>query len=183
MRPTWVALTAIAQLFLSVYNHKQLTMRMWAITGLTRYTQPAGDTIVEVIIAVAVISLVLAGAFKITSLNITAIRDSNEHIEALQLLQGQAELLRYAASHGLLTSGELDGRPFCLDPSGHQALSCLFPSGNSSTGLYRLSIQKQACLGVSGCDTTTFDLSAQWPALNGGTDTVYLSYKVAIVSS
>ncbi len=58
----------------------------------------SGDTIVEVIIAIAVIAAVLTGAFVVSSHSITSVRDSEEHSEVLQQLQGQVELLRAAAN-------------------------------------------------------------------------------------
>jgi type II secretory pathway pseudopilin PulG len=58
----------------------------------------AGDTIVEVVIAIAVIATVLTGAFIVSSRSLTAVRDSEEHSEVLQQLQGQVELLRAAAN-------------------------------------------------------------------------------------
>lgn len=59
--------------------------------------QQRGDTIVEVLIAVAVVTSVLAGAFTVSQASTLAVRDSQERGEALQLLQGQVELVRAAA--------------------------------------------------------------------------------------
>lgn len=54
----------------------------------------SGDTIVEVMIAMAVISLVLVAAYITTTRNITRVEDTQEHSQALQLAQSQIELLR-----------------------------------------------------------------------------------------
>ena len=56
-----------------------------------------GDTIVEVLIAVAVITLVLAGAYKITARNTIATQDTQEHSYALKLAETQTEKLRAAS--------------------------------------------------------------------------------------
>lgn len=152
-----------------------------------------GDTIVEVVIAVMVVSVLLAGAFAVTNRSARAVRDSEEHAQALQLLQGQLELLRHAAAQpATLTALPSISQPFCLDSAGviHQPAStssqCLITSsfGAGSTLGYRLAIvsptSSPATCNTSSCSTTTFNLTASWPSLNGGTNTVYLSYKVAV---
>ncbi len=54
----------------------------------------AGDTIVEVLIAIAVVSLVLAGAYASSNHDVSAQQDSQEHGQALKLAQTQVEFLR-----------------------------------------------------------------------------------------
>lgn len=143
---------------------------------LPRRRRQAGDTIVEVIIAVAVISAILAGAFLVTTRSTHAIRDSEEHAQALQFLQGQVELLRTAAGR----SGGLPSNlntPFCLGTGAYYQPA----SGNTHCllgSLYAVSISSPTSSPGSG--TTTFNLSASWASLSGGTATVYLAYKVAV---
>lgn len=61
-----------------------------------------GDTIVEVLIATAVVAMVLVGSYAITTHSTSAVQDSQEHQEATSLVNRQLELLR---SHsGLDTS-------------------------------------------------------------------------------
>lgn len=136
-----------------------------------------GDTIVEVMIAVLVVATILAGAFSVTSRSTQAVRDSEEHAQALQYLQGQVELLRNAAAtRSALPASLTTG--FCLSASAfHQPAS-----GNSNChlgGLYDVSISSPTSSPNVG-STTTFNLVAAWPALSGGTDDVYLSYKVEV---
>lgn len=73
----------------------------------------AGDTIVEVLIAIAVISMILAGAFAVTSRSARAVRDSQEHAEALFLLQGQVERVRMLAVSG--NAAVYGSAIFCVD--------------------------------------------------------------------
>lgn len=136
----------------------------------------AGDTIVEVIIAVAVVATILAGAFTVTTRSTRTVRDSEEHAEALQYLQQQVELLRAVAAQ----PGKLSGSPFittgfCLDANLNisQQGKPACAAGNIP---YALSIVAPTGLSASG--TTDFSFTATWPALGGGTDTVYLAYKV-----
>jgi type II secretory pathway pseudopilin PulG len=137
----------------------------------------AGDTIVEVIIAIAVISTILSGAFIVTSSSARAVRDSEEHAQALQYLQGQVELLRAAAGR----SGGLPNNlstSFCLDPTKYYQPA----SGNAQCtlgSLYAISISSPTAVPAVNA-TTTFNLSATWPSLSNGTDTVYLAYKVVV---
>ena len=53
-----------------------------------------GDTIVEVLICIAVIALVLVGAFAVSNHSAQTVQDSAEHTQAQQILQGQIESLR-----------------------------------------------------------------------------------------
>jgi type II secretory pathway pseudopilin PulG len=57
-----------------------------------------GDTIVEVLIAIAIISLVLTGAFMSAQQSLTGNRKSQERVEALKVAEEQLELLRQLAS-------------------------------------------------------------------------------------
>ncbi len=62
-----------------------------------------GDSIVEVLIALAIISSVLVSAFAITTKNVQSLQDNQERIQAQNLVQGQIESLR--AQNGITTSG------------------------------------------------------------------------------
>lgn len=77
-----------------------------------------GDTIVEVLIAIAVASSVLAVMYSIMNRNILELRNNQERTEATKLAQGQIEsiksLMRTAA--GRDTLGNLTGG-FCLNAS------------------------------------------------------------------
>jgi prepilin-type N-terminal cleavage/methylation domain-containing protein len=62
--------------------------------------QQAGDTIVEVLIAIAIISLILATAFTITSKNTLELQNTAERVQAQHLVEAQIESLK--ASNGLI---------------------------------------------------------------------------------
>lgn len=57
-----------------------------------------GDTIVEVLIVIAIISLVLVGAYISTNRNIASTQDAQERTQAVKLVQTQIEYLRTATS-------------------------------------------------------------------------------------
>jgi prepilin-type N-terminal cleavage/methylation domain-containing protein len=73
-----------------------------------------GDTIIEVLISMAVISIVLGGAFTATRLSSTGVQDSQEHSQALGLVQTQIELLRADASSSKPTIFTYPINPFCM---------------------------------------------------------------------
>lgn len=58
-----------------------------------------GDTIVEVLIAVAIVSLIIVSAYVITNLNTRSLAANSERIQAQHLVEGQIEALR--ANNGL----------------------------------------------------------------------------------
>lgn len=53
-----------------------------------------GDTIVEVLISIAVISLILGGAYVATNRSLQATRDAQEHGDALKLVESQIEQIK-----------------------------------------------------------------------------------------
>lgn len=157
------------------------------MTKYFRRSTQAGDTIVEVIIAVAVISSLLVGAYTVTERSARAVRDSEEHTQALQLLQGQVELLRSAASTGALRSLPNLTTPFCFRSDGTAAqpvTPTTYCSGTSASDPVHYTLQI-SCPSGGVCpkavpDTTSFQLTTTWPAIDGNTASVGLFYKVAV---
>jgi len=71
----------------------------------------AGDTIVEVMIAIAIISSVLVGAFLVSSTSTRSVQDTGERAQALQLAQSQVEMIRsYVADGGTFAGSS----PYCM---------------------------------------------------------------------
>jgi hypothetical protein len=74
----------------------------------------AGDTIVEVLIAVAVVSLVLGAAFAVVNRTLHNAQQAREHTEALNLLQGQLERVKSTIKKYLATQYLLVVQSFVL---------------------------------------------------------------------
>ncbi|MDQ3123610.1 MAG: prepilin-type N-terminal cleavage/methylation domain-containing protein [bacterium] len=76
----------------------------------------SGDTIVEVLIAVAIISMVLAVAYATMNRNIQTMRDNQERSEAAKLAQGQVEALKQAwgTTTGRQSINLRINGPFCI---------------------------------------------------------------------
>lgn len=73
----------------------------------------AGDTIVEVLIAIGVVSLVLVGAFLVSNNSTKTVQDNQERTQAQQILQAQVEELKVIIDGGgdPITGG--GANPYC----------------------------------------------------------------------
>lgn len=145
--------------------------------------QQRGDTIVEVLIALAVISSVLAGAFFVTNHSAQNVQDTEEHARATQLLQGQIEQLRGSIATGL-TWTDLDVY-FCYDEDGSIVTSVSASSygcnvsltGESGGPDYTFVIKRGNWQSDEG---TTFEANIQWEGIRGQTNSEQLLYKVLL---
>jgi prepilin-type N-terminal cleavage/methylation domain-containing protein len=84
----------------------------------SKKTLQRGDTIVEVMIAMAVLGLVLASAFAISNRSYATGINAQERNEALKVAESQVELLRIAST--LTDESIIDADPsslFCIEPS------------------------------------------------------------------
>jgi prepilin-type N-terminal cleavage/methylation domain-containing protein len=79
-----------------------------------------GDTIVEVLIAIAVISLILGGAFVMTNRSLQGTRDAQERVNATKLVEGQIEQIKELAggSESDTLFGTTVPASFCIDADG-----------------------------------------------------------------
>lgn len=147
-----------------------------------------GDTIVEVLIAIAVASAVLGSAFLVVNKTSKNVRQSQEHAEALKLVEGQVELLRYRAGERALPT--TDG---CVDPSDPLAVS---PNGfievadaadyaaickrNTGVYTYDLKIRRITSAPAPFTDGGDYVISAEWFGATGGAtkDKVEIAYRI-----
>ena len=146
-----------------------------------------GDTIIEVLMAIAIIALALGGGFTLSSRSFHTGIDSVERSEALALSQGQIEFLKNAQINGL-------NAPYTLDTYKNFAKSnlpsfCIHDTYDSLTDIYVGQPRPYAqCKGVDGTryevDITydaaanVFKLNTNWDAVSGqGTSQLTLYYK------
>jgi type II secretory pathway pseudopilin PulG len=91
-----------------------------------------GDTIVEVLIAMAVLGLVLASAFAISNRSYATGLNAQERNEALKIAESQVELLRIASTltdESIIDADSADpDRLFCIEPSGAELERVKFDS-------------------------------------------------------
>ncbi len=153
----------------------------------------AGDTIVEVMIAIAVVSALMASAFVVVSRTTQNVRQTEEHGEALKLLEGQIEQLKtvavtkptdvfsrptvehpkkaFCVKEGTIKDITSDSLPAttdaaygsCIDCSSHD--ECL-----SDTVVYRF--------GMVETSPNIFTGTVTWDGARGGQDKVEIAYKV-----
>lgn len=138
----------------------------------------AGDTIVEVLICIAVISAILTGAFVVSNHSSQSVRDSEEHAQALQYLQGQIEQLRADVATKNYSSLQ---SAFCYQASGVYTIPITDPGCTQGT-FYALQIQKIAgpAGGINPVPMATFMAQVKWDSISGGTDQEQLYYRTQV---
>src|SRR5258706_10324416 len=87
-----------------------------------------GDTIVEVLIAVAVVGSVLGGAFAASNRSQRSTQQAQEHTTALKIAESQVELLKVSSDQ---TSSAIYTTPhlFCIDSSNGSVVQDVITSG------------------------------------------------------
>lgn len=158
---------------------------------LVKFKQ-TGDTIVEVLIAIAVVSLVLGGAFTVANKSANQVRDAQEHSEAQQYAAEIVERLislstANPASYTDTTSAD---RYFCIStatnkkitimnqtlpavsaPPSEYAGECNRPS---SAIEYHSIIERNGSFGYND----TFTVYVRWDRLGGGYNEVAYVYRI-----
>jgi len=143
----------------------------------------AGDTIIEVMLAVAVVGMVVGASYSIATKALRTGRFAQEQTEALKLSETQLEKLKYKASlyrAGESTTGTIFDtasaeQNFCLDDD------LTFTKITTANSLYNA-----RCSGVSGLYTmlVTYDgvdlyeSSVSWDAPTGNRAVVSISYRL-----
>lgn len=136
-----------------------------------------GDTIIEVLIAIAIVSLILAGAYSISGRSLNTVRDSQEHSQAMQIAQGQLDILNSHGGLDLLTQQ-------CFDASGNRQSiatgNCSFDKNNNincttsaSAYCYRVTITQPALP-----NQTTYRVTVTWDRIGGGNNSVSMDYRL-----
>lgn len=131
-----------------------------------KYLGSRGDTIVEVLIAIAVVSGVLGGAYVSASRSLNGSRQSQERGEALKLAEGQLERIKAAT-----TSATTMTAPFCMDSNNNPvAASNSACKPNLGGPIYTETINRSG---------NTFTVQISWDrAGGGGNENATLVYRV-----
>jgi type II secretory pathway pseudopilin PulG len=128
-----------------------------------------GDTIVEVMLAIAIVSAVLGGAFVSSNKSLQGARQSQERSEAMKLLEGQLERMKQLSStpgNNLFTQSA----QFCVnDTPAVRPISDTVACRQGTDGRYAMSITRNA---------NTFTALATWDRIGGGQDRVQLIYRI-----
>lgn len=119
-----------------------------------------GDTLVEVILAIALMSLVLVSAFNIVGSSYRTAMLSKERLEAVSLAQQQAERLRKLRDDALLAGTNFSAIPF--PPTGQVLVD----------GLYTVSLEARANVNPQlDPILKTYAIKVEWVQA-GTTDTI-----------
>lgn len=145
----------------------------------------AGDTIIEVLIATAIVGAVIGSSIAVINHILINAQQAKEHEEALELLEGQVETLKVAALHPnaspTLNVFSHSG-PFCLNDDGTLvaiADSVLPTSYDKYSGCQK-GTDNRYNLGLIQKPSTsnTFYAYANWDGPSGGQEQVNIIYKV-----
>ena len=140
-----------------------------------------GDTIVEVLIAIAVISVVLAGAFSMTNSSLQGERDAQERLNATNLTEGQLEELRAISqsdpADAQVVFGAASPGAFCMYKGTEYASSnvnCAVDAGGTPT-----TTEPVFHISITRAGTNTFTTKITWYAITGhGKNNVQMIYRV-----
>jgi alpha-tubulin suppressor-like RCC1 family protein len=150
---------------------------------------PSGDTIVEVLIAVAIVSMILVGASTSSSHSAAALRTSQEHGEAETI--GNSQIEQIVAHNGLDGAGSQ-----CYDSTGHPAKNevdhgCDFStqnasgcSQNSEGYCYNVLVSQQTTI-LGLFTATTYKVTITWDKLGGNNsekNSVVMFYRIPIAA-
>jgi type II secretory pathway pseudopilin PulG len=154
-----------------------------------------GDTILEVLISVAVLSLILATSFTLTNRNTQATRQAAEHGEAYKLAQSEMEKLKLYLSE---PDAEIpsEGQYFCMSDLADEIINLggrsAGPSDVQTDPEFESQIyQRSECRAGDGdlyylvvyrgegAQKNTYTASVRWPGVTGnGVDKVDLMHRL-----
>lgn len=147
---------------------------MQLIQRLKRSNQ-RGDTVVEVLICIAIISLVLGGAFVLTNRSLQGTRMAQERLNAIKLAESQLDQVKSLASTNPTAIFGATGN-FCINNS-VQVKTSTDPDCRVNVSGQPTTTQPQFRLAVSRV-TNTFTVQVVWDNVKGTQDNVEMKYNV-----
>lgn len=150
-----------------------------------RKLQQTGDTIVEVLIAIAVVSSVLGITYSVMNRNLLIVRGNQERSEASKLAQSQLEMLKNVAGSDAATTIPTSASVrFCMGASGPVTNGWDSSAGTSTpeadnfggypgecqSGFYRMMLRYNSDGG--------YTVTVRWESLQGGRSQVVMAYRL-----
>ena len=131
----------------------------------------AGDTLIEVLIALTVVASMIGGAYATSSRNLRSNRQAQERGEALKLAESQLEKLKGLVSTGSTAPFTTTGS-FCLSPTGTvQTASTTNCTTNTGGAGYYVTIERET--------NDNFAIVVAWDRVGGnGSDVINMNYRV-----
>lgn len=147
-----------------------------------------GDTIVEVLLALAVLAGVIGVSYAVASRSLARAQQAQERVQATKLVEGQIEALKYLASsiestHTALFNSLITDLDTATPPVSPQCLIVNSVTGVVSKVIYTDSQCKNSGLFnyyIAAYDTVSkiFTIKTEWPSFRSGNDNVTMYYKV-----
>lgn len=169
-------------------QHPQPLHRTSGLPGWSLLGNQKGDTIIEVLIAMAVISVVLSGAYVLATRSLRGTQVAQMRTQGLKIAQGQTERLKYAAR----TDGAFDAPGnyrddnYCI--TWDSAAGTVARVSNSLPnyapacvlGEYSINITYDAVILGSSSSTAfgTFSVMAKWDLPGGKSENVTVYYQL-----
>lgn len=100
---------------------------------LLRRKSERGDTIIEVLLAIAVVSSVLGIAYSIMNRNILTLRDNQERTQAAKLAEGQIERLKHVWNTDQASIISQGANAFCINGTTVTDLAGASPTATPET--------------------------------------------------
>ncbi len=148
--------------------------------GSGRFAQ-TGDTIVEVLVCIAIVSVILGGAFVTTRNSQLGVRNSQEHANALKLLEDQLEQMRSDST----TDGNVftTSSPFCMyneEPVATSSSNCAVQSPAGTQPAFNISINDCTTIACGNSVTGSYLFTAQitWDQVTGGNASETMAYRL-----
>jgi Tfp pilus assembly protein PilV len=153
-----------------------------------RKLKQSGETIIEVLIAIAVLSGALGGAFAISTKSKNTVQANQERYQAQAYANEQADLLRSANAPGSATATTIygygaSGKPFCINADGSvsaQSASLTVPAAGCTRGSgvpFDILVFPHKGSDNTGVSVDTFFIRVQWDSVNkSGKDQVEVGY-------
>ena len=160
----------------------------------------AGDTIVEVLIVLAVLGLSMSIAYATANTGLQKSRNAQEHSQALGIINSQVELLRstFAKQAGGSIETQAASGPFCLSPSASAPVT-ITPLSNSGPNKFNESLAADTLntttypgpctqdafykISIVGRGGGVYDFRVRWEGLGSlGRQQEELTYKIGNVT-
>ncbi len=151
-----------------------------------KHLNNVGDTIIEVLVSMAIVSTILGGAFVTTRQSQVGVRNSQEHAEALKLVESQLEQLRGDTADAINAT-----TPFCMYNEAPvsaviapQSVYCTQDSAGAaqkSDSRYYLTITRCTAIacGNNIAKSYLFTVNVTWPQVTGqGNGTESMVYRL-----
>lgn len=149
-----------------------------------------GDTIIEVMISLTVLSLVLGASYASVNNSLKIGRDAEERSQATKLAASQVELIKFRLSSSLVDLAIINSSPFCMrsDGSGPAVLSAVPPADPNADDLSAYPVECQeglysigvvATLNPGGAaNVTEYHVTVRWASIIQGTNQVEFYYRM-----